>query len=89
MKEFQEDLLAAVEQMRDGEPARVTRVTLSPVAAARASVGMSQSEFAALLGVSAPTLQHWEQERHQPTGAAKTLLQVAVKHPDVLRGLAD
>jgi putative transcriptional regulator len=34
--------------------------------------------------VSARTLQDWEQGRREPTGAAKTLLWVAVAHPEVL-----
>jgi putative transcriptional regulator len=37
--------------------------------------------------VSARTLQDWEQGRREPNGAAKTLLLVAVAHPEVLRGL--
>jgi putative transcriptional regulator len=50
-------------------------------------VGLSQQDFATLLGVSARTLQDWEQGRREPTGAAKTLLRLAVSHPDVLREL--
>ena len=45
-------------------------------------------QFARLLGVSARTLQDWEQGRREPTGAARTLLKVAVKHPKLLRALA-
>ena len=55
---------------------------------ARAHVGLSQREFAELLGVSPRTLQDWEQGRREPTGAARTLLRVAVKHPEVLRELS-
>ena len=88
MAKFQADLLASVEQMKRGEAARRTEVELSPVAAARAHVGMSQREFAALLGVSPRTLQDWEQGRREPTGAARTLLRVAVRHPEVLRELS-
>lgn len=84
---FQKDLLASVKQMRRGQAARVTNVTLPAAAEARARVGLSQQEFATLLGVSARTLQDWEQGRREPTGAAKTLLRVAVSHPDVLREL--
>lgn len=88
MEKFQADLLASVEQMKRGEAARTTMVELSPVAEARAHVGMSQREFAHLLGVSPRTLQDWEQGRREPTGAARTLLQVAVRHPEALRDLA-
>jgi len=88
MEKFQRDLLESVRQMRRGQAARTTKVKLPAVAAARASVGMSQKEFAALLGVSPRTLQDWEQGRREPTGVARTLLKVGVKHPKVLRELA-
>jgi putative transcriptional regulator len=84
MKKFQQDLLESVRQMRRGQAARVTKVKLPPAAEARAKVGLSQQDFARLLGVSARTLQDWEQGRREPTGAAKTLLRVAVRHPEVL-----
>lgn len=87
MEKFQHDLLESVKQMRRGQAARVTKVNLTAAAEARASVGMSQKEFADLLGVSSRTLQDWEQGRREPTGAARTLLRVAVKHPKVLRGM--
>lgn len=54
-------------------------------ATARARTGLSQSEFARILGVSKRTLEGWEQGRHKPTGAARTLLKVALKRPDALR----
>lgn len=87
VKKFQQDLLASVRQMRRGQAARVTKVKLPPAAEARAKVGLSQQDFARLLGVSARTLQDWEQGRREPTGAAKMLLRVAAKHPEVLLDL--
>jgi putative transcriptional regulator len=87
VQKFQDDLLASVKQMRRGRAARVTKVQLPAAAEARASVGLSQQEFAQLLGVSARTLHDWEQGRREPTGAARTLLKVAVKHPMLLRAL--
>jgi putative transcriptional regulator len=84
METFKRDLLESVRQMRSGKAARTTRVKIPDAAQARARVGMSQQQFAVLLGVSARTLQDWEQGRREPTGAAKTLLRVAVSHPEVL-----
>lgn len=84
MEKFQADLLTSVEQMRRGKAARTMRVRLTDAAEARARVGLSQQDFALLLGVSARTLQDWEQGRREPTGAAKTLLRVAATHPEVL-----
>ena len=87
IEKFQQDLLESVKQMRRGEAARTTRVELSEASEARAKVGLSQKAFAELLGVSTRTLQEWEQGRRSPTGAAKTLLRVAVAHPEVLQEL--
>lgn len=88
MEKFQRDLLESVRQMKKGQAARITHVDLPPAAMARVNMGLSQQEFAELLGVSARTLQDWEQGRREPTGAARTLLKVAVKHPEILRKLA-
>ena len=87
LEQFQADLLASVKQMRRGQAARVTAVKLSAAAQARAKTGLSQQAFATLIGVSARTLQDWEQGRRQPTGAAKTLLNVAATHPQILLDL--
>ncbi|WP_166363117.1 helix-turn-helix domain-containing protein [Pseudomonas akapageensis] len=87
MEQFQKDLLTSVRQMKAGKAARVTEVKLSVASEARAKVGISQSAFAQLLGVSLRTLQDWEQGRRQPTGAAQTLLRVASQHPEALRDL--
>lgn len=87
MENFQKDLLASVRQMKAGKAACTTEVALSIAAEARAKVGLSQSAFAQLLGVSLRTLQDWEQGRRRPTGAAQTLLRVASQHPEALRDL--
>ncbi len=87
LKQFQEDLIQSVRQMKSGQAARTTEVELSAAAQARAKVGLSQSDFAELLGVSLRTVQDWEQGRRNPTGAAQTLLRVAAKHPEALRDL--
>lgn len=87
MEAFQDDLLTSVRQMKQGKKARVTRVEPTLAAAARAKIHMTQAEFSRLIGVSVRTLQEWEQGRRNPTGAAKTLLSLALKKPEVLREL--
>ncbi len=88
MEEFQNDLLASVRQMKTGKAARVTAVEVSAATEARNRVGMSQSEFAKLLGVSVRTLQDWEQGRREPSGAAKTLLRIASQNPEAVKAAA-
>ncbi len=54
----------------------------------RGKLGLSQAKFAAILGISQDTLQNWEQGRRKPTGAAKVLLRIAVRHPEILLEVA-
>ena len=49
----------------------------------REGLGLSQSEFALLIGVSKRTLENWEQGRRHPTGPAKALLKIVQKNPKV------
>jgi putative transcriptional regulator len=85
LEQFQNDLLASVRQMKSGKAARLTAVEVSAATEARNRVGMSQSEFAKLLGVSVRTLQDWEQGRREPSGAAKTLLRIASQNPEAVK----
>jgi putative transcriptional regulator len=79
------ELLASVRQMKAGKVGRIHRVTVSGIAEARARSGLSRQRFAELLGVSPRTLQEWEQGRRHPSGAARSLLTIAARRPDVLR----
>ena len=63
---------------------RIDRIEPDSVAVVRAKLKLSQSEFAHMLGNSVDTLQNWEQGRRQPTGAARVLLRVAARHPEVV-----
>jgi putative transcriptional regulator len=58
------------------------------VRAIRQDVGMTQSQFAASLGVSLTTLRHWERGDSHPHGPALVLLHVVAREPEaVLRAL--
>jgi len=54
------------------------------IAATRQKLGLSQSRFARLLGISIRTLHHWEQGTRMPSGAARVLLRVAAQHPEAV-----
>ena len=84
-EEFGEKLLQSVREMQAGNIARMTKVEPNAVAKARLKTGLSQSQFASALQISARTLQEWEQGRRQPSGAAKALINIAIRHPEVIQ----
>ena len=84
VQNFHRDLLHSVKQMKTGKAARKLRVNVPAVVAARNKSGLSQPQFAELLGISVRTLQKWEQGEREPSGAAKSLIRIAQRHPEVL-----
>jgi DNA-binding transcriptional regulator YiaG len=58
------------------------------IAEVRARHGLSQREFADVLGIDVDTLQNWEQGRNRPDGAALGLVMAYDKAPDVVRDAA-
>lgn len=81
------ELLQAAREIKAGKAARVHHVKVPEIVEARARTGLSQQQFAAMLGVSPRTLKGWEQGRRKPTGAARSLLTIARRRPEVLREL--
>lgn len=84
-EELGRKLLRSVREMKAGKAARVTHVELNEVAQARQKSGLSQAQFADVLGISKRTLQEWEQGRRSPSGAAQTLIRIAKRHPEVVK----
>jgi putative transcriptional regulator len=80
------EILEGIREIKRGEQGRVT--TVPSVASVREKTGLSQGDFARLLGVSVRTLQEWEQGRRAPSGAARTLLMIAAKNPRALLDVA-
>ena len=78
------EILAGIREIKAGGGRRIVVEPKSPVARIRLNSGLSQADFAAVLGVSKRTLEQWEQGRREPSGAARTLLKIAEKHPEVL-----
>lgn len=52
------------------------------VPAIRKKTGLSQQQFALLIGVSVRTLQNWEQGRRSPQGPALALLKIFKNDPE-------
>lgn len=87
-RDIWQEVLEGVKELKAGGGKRVSVEPASPIARARLNSGLTQEQFAKLLGVSKRTLEQWEQGRRTPSGAAKTLLKVAELHPEMLREIA-
>jgi putative transcriptional regulator len=85
-RDIGQEILDGFRELKRGEVGRV--INVPDVASIREKTGLSQSRFAALLGVSVRTLQDWEQGRRAPSGAARTLLLVADRNPHALLDVA-
>jgi putative transcriptional regulator len=85
-REVGDEVLSGLREIKRGEFGRV--ITVPSIARIRAETRLSQARFAKLLGVSVRTLQDWEQGRRAPSGAARTLLLIAVKNPRALHDVA-
>lgn len=84
-RDLSAELLQSVRKVKAGKGKVVARVAVPAVTQARLKSGLSQAQFAKLLGVSVRTLQDWEQGRRQPSGAARTLITIAEQKPKVLQ----
>jgi putative transcriptional regulator len=88
-KELMQDL---IESIREGgailrgqvKAKRAFKFREPDVRAIRAKLGLSQSSFSVMLGISPATLRNWEQRRRKPVGPARVLLRVADKHPKAI-----
>jgi putative transcriptional regulator len=87
-RDIWQEVVDGVREIKAGGGRRTVVQPRSLIARARLRTGLTQAQFAALLGVSRRTLEQWEQGRREPSGAAKTLIRVAELHPEILREIA-
>ena len=79
-----QEVLDGVREIKAGKGKQTRVKAKSRIVRLRLNTGLSQAQFAAALGVSKRTLEQWEQGRREPSGAAKQLLKIAERHPEVL-----
>lgn len=82
---IKQGLEEAVEYARgDKSGARVHYSSAPDVEAIRKIIGMSQNEFASIIGVSLQTLRYWEKGERKPKGPVLVLLNIMEKAPDTV-----
>jgi putative transcriptional regulator len=87
-----DDLRASLDEFRDFVAGKKTgavvhRVFPSQTDAreARHKLGLSQREFASLVGTAVGTVRKWELGTRRPSGAARTLIEVIKNEPKAVR----
>lgn len=84
-RSISDELIEAAKEIKAHKEGRSQpKIVRNDIITARNNLGLSQSQFASLLGVSKRTLEQWEQERREPSQAAQRLVQIAILRPDVL-----
>jgi putative transcriptional regulator len=87
-----EDFEKMIQSIREGarimkglsKPSRAFHFPESKISRVRKRYRLSQSKFAAMMGISVNTLRNWEQGRRRPEGPARVLLNVVSKHPEAV-----
>ena len=88
-EQLKESLQEAVEiQTGLKQPARMTQYDVADVKQIRASLQVSQQEFAQALGTSLDTIKSWEGNRRNPTGLAAKVLAAIQRDPALYRAIA-
>lgn len=64
-RDIGEEVLQAIRDLKAGRTGRVFHVEVTRATEARLKLGLSQADFAAMLGVSVRSLQDWEQGRRE------------------------
>lgn len=87
-----DDILASLLEARDHAAGKKTSaivhyVTVDETDArqARMTLGLSQKEFAALIGTGVATVRKWELGTQKPSGPARVLIDIINKEPKAVR----
>lgn len=87
-----DDIRASLDELRDFVAGKKTAVIVHHVVPsqtdareARHKLGLSQREFAGLIGTGVGTVRKWELGTRRPSGAARTLIDVIRAEPKAVR----
>ena len=87
-----DDIRASLREARDHVSGKATKAVVhrrSPketeAREARLMLGLSQDEFADLIGTAVGTIRKWELGTRRPSGAARTLINIIKSEPKAVR----
>lgn len=78
-----------IERQRQADEAELMQDAARYARRVRKRLGLTQREFSRRIDVSLDTIRNWEQGKRRPTGAAKALLKVLDKAPEVALSALD
>lgn len=89
-KELFADLVESIREMKAIEkgrkkPSRTFELPEPDARKIRALFGLTQADFARMMGISVGTLRNWEQGIRRPEGPARVLLHVVARHPEAVK----
>jgi len=92
-KSIMQGLTEAAAHQRGKISARKTKLTIKPVGTfntaeikrIRKRTGLSQVMFAGSIGVSAKTIEAWENGRNKPEGSSRRMLEIVRDNPNFLQ----
>ncbi|MDD2458419.1 MAG: helix-turn-helix domain-containing protein [Eubacteriales bacterium] len=99
MAKIVDDLIQGLQEIIDYEQGkrklRVDQICVVPLSAfsaeeirnIRKMLGMSQSSFASVIGVTKKTVEAWEAGTNKPSGASARLLQLIKENPEIINSL--
>jgi putative transcriptional regulator len=87
-----DDIRASLDEFRDFVAGKKTGAVVrrvipshSDAREARHKLGLSQREFASLVGTAVGTVRKWELGTRRPSGAARTLIEIIKIEPKAVR----
>jgi putative transcriptional regulator len=92
MSKLFEDLSAGLNEAinfaqgaRNASKTRVNNFFATEIQDARLKTGLTQKQFADVIGSSVATVRKWEQGSRKPSGAAETLIKVIAYRPSIVK----
>jgi len=89
LKEGLEQAIKHAEGAKSSAEIRERNFEATEIQEVRLKTGLTQQQFASVLGASVATLQKWEQGSRVPSGAAARLIKIIAYRPSIVKEALD